>query len=436
MSYRTFFERIPGLTPILDRLIRDSKALIATHREKLPYVAAALLCLIIYAFGRNKDESVSIFKSTGAPDFKDGKILGGNGESLYEGKERLMSKSMREILAAQANLRESNERLLAKVTELEKVGTAAPAPIPSTALSTSLENSNSKLDDRSSLLAKDPVRLGSDTMTTSSSSGSTSSMFPYRERTRSVHGSRELGGNSIISFPVKDIPQDKVEGVVLPSGSYVKAKLMTGVEAPESKTFPVLLQLDYAYIIPNKKRLDLSGCFMIAKSQGDLSTERVQMQATKLSCVSKKGKMFEREVNGFVADDKDNSFAVMGKVNSKQDRVAAMAFLSSIVEGVGKAVQQAQMTQTTNALGGSQSVLTGDQGAYLAAGGASNAASMVTQWYLKQAQNLLPTINIGSGQDVWIVIQDKVALPNDYFRKNVKGESREGFYSYFSRIAD
>lgn len=144
--------------------------------------------------------------------------------------------------------------------------------------------------------------------------------------------------------------------------------------------------------------------------------------------------MFEREVNGFVADDKDNSFAVMGSVNSKQDRVAAMAFLSSIVEGVGKAIQQAQTTQNITPMGGAQSVVTGNGAEYLAAGGASNAAAIVTQWYLKQAQNLLPTINVGSGQDVWVIMQDTVKLPNDYFRKNIKGGQNEGVYSYFSRV--
>jgi type IV secretory pathway VirB10-like protein len=126
----------------------------------------------------------------------------------------------------------------------------------------------------------------------------------------------------------------------------------------------------------------------------------------------------------------------MGSVNSKQDRVAAMAFLSSIVEGVGKGIQQAQTTQQTTPLGGSQSVLTGNSAEYMAAGGAANAASMVTQWYLKQAQNLLPTINVGSGQDVWIVMQDTVKLPNEYFRKNQKGGASESVYTYFSRVVD
>ena len=139
---------------------------------------------------------------------------------------------------------------------------------------------------------------------------------------------RKRSGPAIISFPVESLTSSTVNKVIIPTGSYVKGKIMTGIEAPEGKTYPVLLQLDHAYIAPNDRRIDLSGCFMIAKAQGDLSTERVQMQATKLSCVSSSGKMFERDINGFIADDKDNSFAVIGGVSTKQDRVAAMAFLS------------------------------------------------------------------------------------------------------------
>ncbi len=69
-----------------------------------------------------------------------------------------------------------------------------------------------------------------------------------------------------------------------------------------------------------------------------------------------------------------------------------------------------------------------------AAGGASNAASQVTQWYLKHAQSLTPPIAIGSGQDVWIVIQDTVALPRWYFKKG-KETNNDGF-SYLSRFLD
>lgn len=216
----------------------------------------------------------------------------------------------------------------------------------------------------------------------------------------------------------------------------MKAKLLTGVEAPEGNPYPVLMQLDFAYILPNKKSLDLRGCFVIAKAQGDLSTERVQMQATKLSCVGRSGQMFERDINGFVTDAVDNSFAVIGAVNSKQDRVAAMAFLSSVVEGVGRAIQMAQMSEDTSAAGATKRSMTGDEGRYITAGGAGQAAGMVAQWYLKQAQNLLPTINVGSGQDVWIVMQESAELPQHYFRKLEAGEKSAKDFSFVRRLFD
>ena len=146
--------------------------------------------------------------------------------------------------------------------------------------------------------------------------------------------------------------------------------------------------------------------------------------------------MFERDINGFVADDKDNNFAVAGEVVSKQDRVAVMAFLASVVEGVGKAVQQAQTTQQATPFGGSQQVMTGDQQKYIAAGGASDAAGMVAGWYLKEAQSLLPTINVNSGADLWVVLQESVSLPRSYFTHSNKGDTSDGSFSYITRLLE
>ena len=224
-------------------------------------------------------------------------------------------------------------------------------------------------------------------------------------------------GPSVISFPVQKKAPPADMGIKIPSGSFVKAKLLTGIEAPEGRALPALLQADYAFIGPNKSRVDLTGCFLIAKSTGNLSIERVEMQATKISCVAKSGRAFERKMNGYVADGKDNSFAVMGTVNSKRDRVAAMAFLSSVVSGIGKAVSSSQTKTISNSARGSTTEITGSHGRFIAANGASNAANTITSWYLKHAEQLLPTINVGSGQEVWIIIQDSVSLPNWYFKR-------------------
>ena len=424
------------------RALKDIKVLALEHKEKLPYAIGAVVLLFIYALSHSRTEKVTVYESEKS-EFKDGRVLGSNAESIYEGKERLLSKTVRDLLATQSSLKESTDALRAKVEQLEKEKAAASSPqvgptpggqVPpgTTAMpgpATSSQGQGNDIHGSSSQV----IHLGAAPEAFDVSNAGYGADLP-RRASRGSGG--KAGGKALISFPVKDQISEKTTGVVIPPGSYVKAKLMTGVEAPEGRTYPALLQLDFAYIVPNKKKLDLSGCFMIAKSQGDLSTERVQMQASKLSCVSRDGKMFERDVNGFIADDKDNSFAVMGSVNSKQDRVATMAFLSSVVEGVGKALGQAQTTQTTTPLGGSQSTFTGDQMTGIAAGGASNAAGLVTQWYLKQAQNLLPTINVGSGQNVWIVMQETVKLPNDYFRMNTNGGQNEGVFSYFTRAGE
>ncbi|MBC85655.1 MAG: hypothetical protein CL677_00630 [Bdellovibrionaceae bacterium] len=232
-------------------------------------------------------------------------------------------------------------------------------------------------------------------------------------------------GPGVISFPVKH--KRKEEGITLPSGSYVKAKLMTGIDAPEGKTYPVLLALDFSYVGPNKHKVDLSGCFIIAKSSPSMATERINFQATKLSCVSKKGKFFERKINGFVADNSDNTFAVKAELNSKQGRVAKMAFLKSVVDGIGEII-----TRKSKNIGGKDP----DSANVLVQNGAQGAASRVSDWYLKQVTSLMPTLSVSSGQDVWIVMQDKVLLPNDFFRKNQRRNKDAKVFSYLTRIID
>lgn len=422
----------------MERLTRDFRRLIQEHRDRWPYVVGGFLVICVGVYALTHENTTYVYRNEGKPEYRDAKVLGSRNESLYEGKERILSKVVRDLQASQASLKETQSRLQSKLDELEKAKLETPQPLPSP------DGHSSQLGaqgQRPGTYATAPGGIvtgpgidGLDARRFDHLESSAASTFGFGRNT-----SGRAPGPQTISFPVKEVAVDRTENIVIPPGSYVKAKLMTGVEAPEGKTYPVLLQLDYAYIVPNKHRLDLSGCFMIAKSTGNLSIERVEMQATKLSCVSKDGRMFEREVAGFIADDKDNSFAVMGSVNSKQDRVAAMAFLSSVVKGVGSALQQAQTsTQSNSGVGGqtNSTNVTGSQAAYIAGGGASEAAGQVTQWYLKQAQNLLPTINIGSGQDVWVIMQETVKLPQDYFRKPGKGESNDSFYTYISRLGD
>lgn len=391
------------------------------HRK--PIVAGLVvigILLIVNLFGILGNKENRVIERGAAVSFQNGRILNDRESTFYYGKERLLSQKAQAMFEGQTKL---EARLADLEKKLQEAKTANEEPVK-TDLPPSVGGEVPGLGIAPSAgvpSQETPIQLYG------TPPGGVPSVV------RSSISAVKLRGPDLIAFPVKsDI---KTEGVVLPAGSYVKAKILTGVDVPEGKTYPVLMVLDFSYVAPNDYKIDLSGCFMIAKAEGDLSTERVQMQATKMSCVSKKGKMFEREVNGFVADDKDGSFAMKGQVNSKQGRVAAMAFIAGVVDGVGKAVQASQTTQSMNPLGGSSSVMTGDAGKFAVAGGASNAAGMVAQWYLQQAQNLAPTVAVGSGRDVWIVMKDKVSLPDEYFKKERKNAD-EGIYSYFTRVLE
>lgn len=415
MNYKKELDRIKNL---VSENVKDKQVYSV-------FIAVALMG-ILYLFSQYEDHQASVHHKKTSIDFSGGSVIGNVGKSVYERKEKVFSNKFKNIdktfkkidkkfEGIQGSLEEIKDTLKTKAQRQERQQQKEDSQSQSAPTDSQVNFSSSP----------NGLRPGQISL------GSVNSM----KNLGSTQKSRKYGkGPSIISFPVKEKREPKVMGVKLPAGSFVKAKLLTGVEA-SNKPLPVLLQTDYAFVGPNKSRIDLTGCFLIAKSTGNLSIERVEMQSTKISCVSKSGRMFEKPMNGFVADAKDNSFAVVGSVNSKQGRVASMAFLSSVVEGVGNAIQQAQTTQQANALGGTSSMITGDQGKYIAAGGVGNAASQVTQWYLKHAQNLLPTINVGSGQDVWIVTQDTVELPNWYF-KGHKSKSKSGDFKYLSRFLE
>ena len=448
------------------------------------------LCIVffglIYMMGKCADNRVRVIHRPEKIDFSRGKILGDKGQSMYKRKKQVLSKRIKKVESRFKDLDQKFESIEKSLIHLKNTlqgnqnqnhspqlnpdqGGRSPhykQGVPRLPLGKQSTHSNNSEGSSPNLIKSKSYRqsrdLGSQAGDSRWPKGKTNNelgdsahhsigvqsgshiseneKIPFRSN---IHpqkisnmktidfGSRERlrkeRGPSIVSFPVQQKKRIHQMAVKIPSGSFVKAKLLTGIEAPEGKALPVLLQADYAFVGPNKSRIDLTGCFLIAKSSGNLSIERIEMQVTKISCVSKSGRMFDKPVNGFVADAKDNSFAVMGEVNSKQDRVAAMAFLSSVVEGVSKSLQQLQTTTQTHATGVTSSFISGKQGKYIAAGGIGGAASQVTQWYLSHAQNLLPTIHVDSGRDVWLIMQDTVELPNWYFRKSIeKRTSKEG----------
>ena len=199
---------------------------------------------------------------------------------------------------------------------------------------------------------------------------------------------------------------------VLPAGSFVKATVVSGVEANTLEPYPVLLQLEYAFTGPNRTRIDLSNCFMIAKARANLSTERVIMETDLISCVRENGEHFKSAARGYTAGE-DSTFGSTGTFISKQGQVLLAAVLANIAKNAGEAVA---LAQTTTTLGGSDRAaaatnVTGNQAAFVGCKAVVDGAAMIAQWYLDYAKQLLPSIGIGSGQTVHVVMLESIRVP-------------------------
>jgi conjugal transfer pilus assembly protein TraB len=72
---------------------------------------------------------------------------------------------------------------------------------------------------------------------------------------------------------------NSAKGNWVPSGSFVKGVLLSGLDAPtgvQSKTnpYPVLIRLSEPANLPNLRRLDVKECFATGGGYGDLASER------------------------------------------------------------------------------------------------------------------------------------------------------------------
>ena len=201
---------------------------------------------------------------------------------------------------------------------------------------------------------------------------------------------------------------------VLPTGSFVKARVVSGVEANTQEPYPVLLQLEHPFTGPNDSKIDLSNCFMIAKARANLSTERVIMETDTISCVRKNGEYFKSSARGFTAGE-DSTFGSTGTFISKQGQVLLAAVLASVAKNAGEAVAAAQQTATV-ASGGvgaaaTATNVTGNQAKFIAGRSVVDGAGMIAQWYLYYARQLIPSIAVGSGQTVHVVMLETIRVP-------------------------
>ena len=206
----------------------------------------------------------------------------------------------------------------------------------------------------------------------------------------------------------------KKKTIYLPSGTFVKGKLITGGDFPASdfvkaNPYPVLIRLTDLAILPNDVKGNLKGCFIIAEGFGDLAAERAYIRPVYLSCLDWEGNaVIDQKVKGFIADS-DGKLGIRGRVVSKMGSVLARVAISGFIEGLGKGLSDVLKNKDTFILpqGGAVQRTNEEDIVKVAAGeGVSSAAKQLSQFYLALAQQTVPVVEVNAVRDVYVVITE------------------------------
>ena len=200
----------------------------------------------------------------------------------------------------------------------------------------------------------------------------------------------------------------------LPSGSFTRAVLLGGLDAPtggqsQRNPQPVLLRLVDHAVLPNAFRGQVKECFVVGAGYGDVSAERAYIRTESLSCVTRSGAAIDVPVKGYVAGE-DGKAGMRGRLVSKQGQILANALLAGVASGIGTAFQQSASTVSVSPLGTTGTV---DPGKQLQAGlgtGVGKALDRLAQYYITLAEKVFPVIEIDAGRTVDVVLTQGITL--------------------------
>jgi len=204
--------------------------------------------------------------------------------------------------------------------------------------------------------------------------------------------------------------------VQLPAGSFVSSTLLTGAYAPadQERPLPVLLRVNEGFTGPNHTRVPLQACLVVGKAAADLGAERATIQTARLSCTLPSGQVFEREVSGYVAA-RDGLFGVPGTLVRHDAAKLGMASVTGFLSGAAQALSRAESTTILSPVSGAAfSAVTGDTTRYAAYAGLSETANQLARYYLHLANQITPAIQIPSGVEVHLVMNEGVTIDGLY----------------------
>ena len=224
---------------------------------------------------------------------------------------------------------------------------------------------------------------------------------------------KEKPGASKTDDIAKNRTKEKKADELLITGSFARARLLNGVEAPtggqaNGNPVPMLLEIKDPAFLPNRYRSDIKRCMVTANATGDLSSERVLVRLDRMSCITNTRGAIDVRVTGYVTGE-DGKTGLKARVVTRSGQAIANALLVGTLSGLGEAVSLAAQDSTTNFAGTVSNSVNNPWKAGLG-NGMKDAMDRVADYYLRLADKIFPVLEVDAGRDVDIVITQSSSI--------------------------
>lgn len=207
----------------------------------------------------------------------------------------------------------------------------------------------------------------------------------------------------------------------LPAGSYVKAVLISAVDASvgissQSDPRPVLFRIvsEAKSVVDKNKQLttNIKGCIVTGAASADLSSERAYTRLLKMTCPNGNGEVIETDVEGYAADGSDGKAGLVGRKITREGDLLAKSFFVGLVGGSGQGLSDkvAPPLAFSNGLTTQGTLSTEDVVKRGLGKGISSGADRLSNYMIDRAEQYQPVIAISSGKEAELVFISGVYL--------------------------
>ena len=210
-------------------------------------------------------------------------------------------------------------------------------------------------------------------------------------------------------------------GSYIPAGSYVEAKMISGVDAgigivAEADPRQVLLRITGKAISAGYGKDYLTtnallGCVVQCQAIGDLSSEKAYLKPVVMTCARTASTVIEIPVKGYVTSN--GKVGIRGEIVSREGDLVVKSFLSGLVGGLGSGISQGY--EPGYALSNGFAVKSGAESVKNILGqglgkGIGESSNRLSDYLIKRAEQYQPVISINEGVSVDLVFQEGFSL--------------------------